>query len=94
MFVEESWLDGLKLAIHYAHKSNKALFFSFSFLLDAELELCLKLHQAIFLFIFKYQSTFDFFFLFFQFQRAGIWGTHSKFLFGLPLECLLRLLVG
>lgn len=59
-------------------------FFPLFFLLDAELKLCLKLHQAIFLICFQVSEYIRLLFLFFQFQRAGIWGTHSKFLFGLP----------
>ncbi len=85
MFVEESWLDGLKWAIHYAPQIKQSLFFLCFFLLDAELELCLKLHQAIFLILFSsIRVQWTSFCFWFQFQRAGIWGTHSKFLFGLP----------
>lgn len=65
MFVEESWLDGLKWAIHYAHKSNKAFFFYF---------FCLMLSLSC-----AWNCMRPLFNLF-----SGIWGTHSKFVLGLP----------
>lgn len=73
------------------HKSNKAFFF-----FDAELKLCLKLHQAIFLICFQVSEYIRLLFLFFNSKGQAFGGHIRSFFSDFPraLECLLRLLVG
>lgn len=84
MFVEESWL-WIEISHSLCTQIEQNFFFFFVFfLLDAELDLCLKLHPAISYLLSSVRVYSTCFFFFFQFGRAGIWGTHSKFLLGFP----------
>jgi len=78
------WMDWNEMSHSLCTQIKRSLFFLF-FFARCWIWVVLEIASGHFFIYFQVSVLVQLLFsFFFQFQRAGIWGTHSKFLFGLP----------